>query len=188
MKKVITCTRAMQLIGALSLLFTISANAVNVTFDGELQDRPCQIDPSSLNQTVEFLERPAKDFQWAPAKSPAEKFSIRLVDCDTNSIWKIVKLKFSGSNEPNMTGRSDYFLRVTGVNQGKLGIGLLDTDGTTLMKLGEAHNNKQGTSITGKTITLNFKAFVQATPDAIAKKSVQPGNYTSVANFELFYE
>ncbi|EHL5408698.1 type 1 fimbrial protein, partial [Salmonella enterica] len=37
-------------------------------------------------------------------------------------------------------------------------------------------------------LQLNFKAFVQATPDAVAKKSVQPGEYTSVANFELFYE
>ncbi|EKO4926373.1 type 1 fimbrial protein, partial [Salmonella enterica] len=119
---------------------------------------------------------------------PAEKFSIRLVDCDTSSIWKTVKLKFSGNPEPGMKEKSDWFLRVSGENQGKLAVGLLDTDGVTPLKLGDAHNNRQGTQIEGNTVTLNFKAFVQATPDAIAQKSVQPGEYESVANFELFYE
>ncbi|WP_407911060.1 fimbrial protein, partial [Escherichia coli] len=176
------------LAGCLPLLFSLSAGAVNVTFDGELFDSPCQIAPDSLNQTVQFMERPVKDFQVSPGKGPAEKFSIRLVDCDTSSIWKTVKLKFSGDNEPGMKEKSDWFLRVSGENQGKLAVGLLDTDGATPLKLGDAHNNRQGTQIEGNTVTLNFKAFVQATPDAIAQKSVQPGEYKSVANFELFYE
>lgn len=188
MRKIITRAGVARLAGGLPLLFALSAGAVNVTFDGELVDRPCQVDPGSLNQTVRFLERPARDFWWAPAKSPAENFSIRLTDCDTTSIWKTVKLKFSGDREMNMTGQSDYFLKVTGVNQGKLAVGLLDTDGTSPLKLGEAHNKGQGGRIDGNSLQLNFKAFVQATPEAVARKSVQPGEYTSVANFELFYE
>lgn len=188
MKGVISGTGIARLAGFLPLLLTLSAGAVNVTFDGELLDRPCQIDSASLNQTVQFLERPVKDFQVSPGKGPAEKFSIRLVDCDTSSIWKTVKLKFSGNPEPGMKEKSDWFLRVSGENQGKLAVGLLDTDGVTPLKLGDAHNNRQGTQIEGNTVTLNFKAFVQATPDAIVQKSVQPGEYESVANFELFYE
>ncbi|MED0217868.1 type 1 fimbrial protein, partial [Escherichia coli] len=35
---------------------------------------------------------------------------------------------------------------------------------------------------------LNFKAFVQATSEAIADKAVQPGDYTSTATFELLYK
>ncbi|CAD6078903.1 PapK protein [Escherichia coli] len=188
MRGLLSARKIAGLVCCLSLLLTHSANAVNVTFDGELIDRPCQIDPGSLNQTVQFLERPVKDFQYMPGRGPAEEFSIRLVDCDTSSIWKTVKLKFSGDNEPGMKEKSDWFLRVSGENQGKLAVGLLDTDGVTPLKLGDAHNNRQGTQIEGNTVTLNFKAFVQATPDAIAQKSVQPGEYKSVANFELFYE
>lgn len=188
MKSVISGTGIVRLSGCLPLLLTLSAGAVNVTFDGELLDRPCQIDSGSLNQTVQFLDRPIKDFQVSPGKGPAEKFSIRLVDCDTSSIWKTVKLKFSGDNEPGMKERSAYFLRVSGGNQGKLAVGLLDTDGVTPLKLGDAHNNRQGTNIEGNIVTMNFKAFVQATPDAIVQKSVQPGEYKSTANFELFYE
>lgn len=188
MNGAISGTGIAQLVGCLPLLLTLSAGAVNVTFDGELLDRPCQIDSGSLNQTVQFLDRSVKDFQVSPGKGPTEKFSIRLVGCDTFSIWKTVKLKFSGDNEPGMKEKSAYFLRVSGENQGKLAIGLLGTDGVTPLKLGDAHNNGQGTQIEGNTVMLNFKAFVQATPDAIAQKSVQPGEYKSVANFELFYE
>ncbi len=189
MKGVISGTGIARLVGCLPLLLTLSAGAVNVTFDGELLDRPCQIDSASLNQTVQFLERPVKDFQYAPGRGPAENFSIRLVQCNTATIWKTVKLKFSGDTESGMNEKSAWFLRVSEPEyQGKLAVGLLDTDGVTPLKLGEAHNNSQGTQIEGNAIVLNFKAFVQATPDAIAQKSVQPGKYSSVANFELFYE
>ncbi len=188
MKGVVSGAGVARLGGGGGLLLTFSAGAVNITFDGELLDRPCQIDSGSLNQTVQFLERPVKDFQVSPGKGPAEKFSIRLVDCNTSSIWKTVKLKFSGDNEPGMKEKSGWFLRVSGENQGKLAVGLLDTDGVTPLKLGDAHNNSQGTQIEGNSVTLNFKAFVQATPDALAQKSVIPGSYVSTANFELFYE
>lgn len=188
MKGVISGTGIARLMGCLPLLLTLSAGAVNVAFDGELLDRPCQIDSASLNQTVQFLERPAKDFQYAPGRGPAENFSIRLIQCNTNTIWKTVKLKFSGDKESAMKERSEYFLKVTGVNTGKLAIGLLDTDGKTPMKLGDAHNQRQGSPINRDTLQLNFKAYVQATPDALAQKSVTPGSYASTANFELFYE
>ncbi|HBC0990044.1 TPA: type 1 fimbrial protein [Escherichia coli] len=188
MKGVISGTGVVRLVGCLPLLLTLSAGAVNVTFDGELLDRPCQVDPTSDGQTVQFLERSVKDFQYAPGRGPTENFSIRLLQCNTSTIWKTVKLRFSGDKESAMKEQSEYFLKVTGGNTGKLAIGLLDTDGSTLMKLGEAHNHGQGTLIDRDTLQFNFKAYVQATPDAIAQKSVIPGSYASTANFELFYE
>lgn len=188
MRKIITRVDITRLTSILPLLLSLSAGAVNITFDGELHDRPCQIDSGSLNQTVQFKERSVKDFQYNPGRGPTEKFNIQLIDCDISSVWKTVKLKFSGSNEPGMKEFADYFLAVSGENHGKLAVGLLDTDGTTALKLGEAHNQKQGTSIDANRITLTFSAFVQATPDAIIQRSVQPGEYTSVASFELFYE
>ncbi|EKO7872852.1 type 1 fimbrial protein, partial [Salmonella enterica] len=53
MKGIISGTGIARLAGCLPLLLTLSAGAVNVTFDGELLDRPCQIDSASLNQTVQ---------------------------------------------------------------------------------------------------------------------------------------
>ncbi|EAX4319108.1 type 1 fimbrial protein [Salmonella enterica subsp. enterica serovar Richmond] len=164
------------------------ARAVTVNFDGELIDKSCQLAPESLQQDVVFLERPARYFWTEPARSPVVKFTIRLMECNTASIWKLVKLKFSGTPENNMTGQSNYYLSVTGDNAGKLAIGLLDSDGKTALKLGEVHNNGQGTQIDGRDVLLTFGAFVQATPDAIMRKSVQPGLYTSVVNFGLTYE
>lgn len=188
MRGIFSGTGIVCLAGCLPLLFSLSAGAVNVTFDGELFDSPCQIVPDSLNQTVQFMERPVKDFQYAPGRGPAEGFSIRLLRCDTNAIRKTVKLTFSGNRESGMKERADYFLKVTGPDAGKLAVGLLDTDGVTPVKLGEVHNHGQGTSIDRDTLQLNFKAYVQATPDALAQKSVTPGGYESTANFELFYE
>ncbi|EJJ1300010.1 type 1 fimbrial protein [Salmonella enterica] len=172
----------------LSLLFTQQAGALEVSFGGELIDRTCDIAPGNLKQTVRFLERPSEYFHILPGKGSEEEFSIRLNNCDPHSALKTVKLRFSGDNEPGMKERASYFLRVSGINRGKLAVGLLDTDGITPIKLGDMHNHKQGTQIESNTVTLNFKAFVQATPDAIAQKSVEPGEYSSVANFELFYE
>ncbi|HBQ4541254.1 TPA: type 1 fimbrial protein [Escherichia coli] len=189
MRRLFPAGNIARLTGCLPLLLTLSAGAVNVTFDGELLDRPCQVDPASSNGlTVQFLERPARDFQYAPGRGPAEDFSIRLIQCNTGTIWKTVKLRFSGDKESAMKGQSAYFLKVGGVNAGKLAIGILDTDGTTLMKLGEAHNHGQGTPVDRDTLQFNFKAFVQASPDALARKSVMPGSYASTVNFELLYE
>lgn len=170
------------------LLVSPQAGAVQVNFAGELMDLPCQIAPESRNQEVVFLQRPAKDFWFAPARAPVKNFTIRLMACDASSMQKTVKLKFSGQRESNMTGQSDYYLRVSGINQGLLGIGLLDTDGSTPLKLGTAHNKTQGSRIEGTSVLLTFGAVVQATPQAIANKRVQPGEYSAVANFELSYE
>ncbi|EEQ1662378.1 type 1 fimbrial protein [Escherichia coli] len=188
MRNVRSATSISGVAGCLSLLLALPVGAVNITFDGELLDRPCQIDYASLNQTVQFLERPAKDFHESPGKGPAEKFNIRLIQCNANTIWKTVKLKFNGNRESAMKEQADYFLKVTGVNAGKLAIGLLDTDGITPLKLGDAHNRGMGNSVNRDALQFDFKAYVQATPDAIAQKSVQPGEYKSVVNFELVYE
>ncbi|HIC0710043.1 TPA: hypothetical protein ACWZT1_004251 [Escherichia coli] len=73
------------------------------------------------------------------------------------------------------------------MNSGKLGIGIIDTDGSSLLKLNQVHNGGQGSKVEKDSVTLNFKAFVQATSEAITNKAVQPGVYNSVATFELLY-
>lgn len=167
----------------------VTSFAVDVEFTGELLDHPCQIATESLNQTLIFKERPIVDFRTVPGRSPVEHFAITLTDCDAHSIWKLVKVKFSGIKEAEMGAESDYFLAMgAGGNQGKLAIGLLDTDGATPLKLGEAHNSSKGTMLDSGSMVLKFGAFVQATPGAIKNNSVVAGEYNSTVNFELFYE
>ena len=173
----------------LACMQPLSVMAVDMQFNGELLDRPCQIKPGDENQLVTFLVRPAKDFWYPPARSPAKSFSINLTNCDTTSIWKLVKVKFSGTKEMAMGTQSDYFLEISGgPNKGKLAVGLLDSDGTTPLKLDEAESDIRVTAIDGSDFALRFKAFVQATPAAIAAQSVVPGEYTATVSFELFYQ
>ncbi|HCR3451291.1 TPA: type 1 fimbrial protein [Citrobacter werkmanii] len=151
---------------------------------GTLLDRPCQVDPVSSSQEVEFLDTAVPLFRVAPGQSYRKSFVIRLINCHATTLGKTVKLVFSGQAEPALPGH----LAVTGVNRGALGIGIVDTDGNTLLKPGEVHNLGAGDTVAGNSVTLNFRAYVQATPQAIVQKSVQPGDYSSTATFALNYE
>lgn len=179
--------RSRCLSGLVIGLFSCSAMAVNITFDGELLDRPCLINSDSLNQTVYFLNRPIKDFYEGAGKSPDAVFSIRLFDCDRTAVGKSVKLKFSGETEPGMKERAKYFLRVSGVNRGRLAIGILDAD-LHQLKIGDIDNSQKIAIIDSDSVSLNFKAFVQSTPDSVMRKDIEEGEYSAVVNFELFYQ
>ncbi|WP_340642439.1 fimbrial protein [Photobacterium damselae] len=174
-------------------LFSLPTFAVDVSWHGEVVEAACILAPESANQEIEFLERPAKDFNFEPGYSPREKFTIKLIECDS-SAFNTVKIRFHGQRENNMTGKSDYFLAVRGTNAGRLGIGIIDVDGTPLKlgetpSLGEPHNSGIGTTIgSNKTLNLNFSAYVQSTPNAMMNKTVVPGSYSSSATFEIFYE
>lgn len=178
---------AVWLSAFLTLGVPLTTEAVQVNFDGELINLPCRLAPESTSLNISFPDRPVQVFQTSPARTPMQNINIRLMECDVNSVIKTVKLKFNGEKETAMKGQSDYFIRVSGINRGKLAVGLLDTTGRPL-KLGVAHNDNRGTAITSTILTLNFKAFIQATPDAIAQRAVAAGAYQAVASFELSYE
>lgn len=172
-----------------SILFSavflqVSGYASELGFKGNLLDRPCRIDPSSVAQDVMFMDTATRLYHVWPGKSYEEKFQIKLVNCHATTMGKVVQLTFKGAEEPKLPG----YLQVSGVNNGKLGIGIIDTDGSSLLKLNQVQNGGQGNKVEKDSITLNFKAFVQATSEAIADKSVQSGDYSSVATFELLYK
>lgn len=167
-----------------AILLPVSSYASELGFKGNLLDRPCQIDPSSAVQNVSFRETAAPLYHVWPGKSYEEKFQIKLVNCHATTMGKVVQLTFKGAEEPKLPG----YLQVSGVNSGKLGIGIIDTDGNSLLKLGQVQNGGQGNKVETKSVTLNFKAFVQATSEAITNKSVQPGGYSSTATFEFLYK
>ncbi|EEE1598522.1 type 1 fimbrial protein [Salmonella enterica] len=160
-----------------------AADPVSLGFKGNLLDRPCQVAPESASQDVVFFDTPARQFWLWPGKTYNEKFSVKLVNCHASTVGKVVKLVFRGQEETALPG----YLKVSGVNAGRLGIGIVDTDGSTLLKLGQVHNLRAGNTVSTSTLTLNFMVYAQATPEAITQKSVVPGDYAATATFELSY-
>ncbi len=129
--------------GALLLFAALSAGqaiASDVAFRGNLLDRPCHVSGDSLNKHVVFKTRASRDFWYPPGRSPTESFVIRLENCHATAVGKIVTLTFKGTEEAALPGH----LKVTGVNAGRLGIALLDTDGSSLLKPGASHNKGRG--------------------------------------------
>lgn len=57
---------------------------------------------------------------------------------------KVVHLTFGGVPESALPG----YLQVGGVNRGRLGIGLLNTDGETLLPLGKRQNKENRIEVT----------------------------------------
>ncbi|WP_417879773.1 fimbrial protein [Vibrio sp.] len=162
--------------------------AVGLDFTGELIDSPCQINPSDLTQTINFLERPAKDFWYSPGKGENQDINIKLSNCEESMFGKIVSVSFSGITESAMGEMEPFFLAVApGPLQGKLAIGILNSDGITPLKIGSINNGNKGTKIDRKDILLNFKAYVQATPDAIVNQSINEGDYSATVKFSLNY-
>ncbi|EGF1597516.1 type 1 fimbrial protein, partial [Escherichia coli] len=170
----IKSTVALLLFAALS---AGQAMASDVAFRGNLLDRPCHVSGDSLNKHVVFKTRASRDFWYPPGRSPTESFVIRLENCHATAVGKIVTLTFKGTEEAALPGH----LKVTGVNAGRLGIALLDTDGSSLLKPGASHNKGQGEKVTGNSLELPFGAYVVATPEALRTKSVVPGDYEATA-------
>lgn len=182
-KKILTAKSFTWLIFA-SLCSLSHGSFADMVFTGNLQDRLCQLAPSSAEQDVIFPQMTLAQFLDAPGRSPSQNFAIRLLNCQADAPGKVVKLIFSGQSEQSVPGA----VKVSGVNSGKLVIQLVDTDGITPLALGEAHRAGKGDLITADMMTLNFSAYVRPTPDALAERSVKEGDYSAVVTFEINYQ
>ena len=134
-------------------------------------------------QDVVFLDTSQQTFNRYPGRGYTKHFQVRLINCYPGTLGKIVQLTFQGAEETKLPG----YLAVSGSNAGNLGIGLIDTDGSRLLKLNDVHNHGAGDRVTATELTLKFGAFVQSTPDAMSGRRVVTGNYTATATFQLNY-
>lgn len=172
---------------SLTLLYLSGFSGVarsDMIFTGSLLERPCQLDPISSEQYVAFPESTLSQFHNAPGRSGSKKFVIKLFNCQAAWMGKVVTVVFSGEQAPELPGA----LKVTGVNSGKLAIQLIDTDGITPLPLGEIHHAGNGDAIVADGFALNFSAYVTATSKALADRSVEAGDYTATATFEINYQ
>ncbi|AUI88452.1 hypothetical protein BS333_19185 [Vibrio azureus] len=165
--------------------FSFHSFAVDMNFKGELLDSPCIIDPNNSDIDVTLRDIPALNMNYLPGKSVEMPFQIKLINCNLNQAGAI-SIYFNGETEEGMGNLQHKYLKVSGQNEGKIGLGVLDEQGE-LVTIGEGDSGYP-IEINDENITVNFSAFIKSTPDALENKSVVADNYSARATFEVRYE
>lgn len=151
----------------------------NVKFKGTLVAEPCVVPPGNENIPLDFGTIIDK-YLYANGRTKSEPFAITLTECDP-AIAGTVRVTFTGT--PN-TALPDLLALDAGSTASGIAIGLETEDGTAqpLNKPSVALPLKQGAMV------LNWLAYVQGEPDAIATRNITRGPFTATATFSLDYE
>lgn len=167
----------------LLLLFNFPVKSANLNITGELVEAACTLLPTSQDINVDFFVKSTKDFNYEPGITEEQPFSIEFIDC-TSEAFNTLKITFTGQSEENMGADADYFLEVTGVNSGRIGISILNSEKNPI-ELGSEISTDINTQ---ETITLNFYAYAKSTPDTLLNKTVVPGDFKATSTFTISYE
>ncbi|WP_337263549.1 MULTISPECIES: fimbrial protein [unclassified Serratia (in: enterobacteria)] len=146
-----------------------------ITFTGDIIDAPCSVAPESADQTVKMGQISSRVLA-NQGKSNSQPFSIQLKDCDITT-KKSVKVAFTGQTAQ---GNNDL-LGLVGSATGA-GIQLIDGAGKKVALNGTPSD---ATNLLTGDNTLQFAAYLQG---STASGAVEPGDFTSVANFTLAYQ
>lgn len=153
----------------------------NVKVTGNLVADSCTLQQGDEQLDVAFLTMSNKDL-YVNKRSHGKLFSLHLLNCDPD-IAKTLKVTFYGDEGSALPG---LLLPAIKDLQGDPGfaIGMEKEDGTALPfnQSIDAFTLEKGNN------TLNFKAYVEATPQAIEKQSIATGAFTATATFSLDYE
>lgn len=150
-----------------------------VTFTGSIIDAPCSVSPDSENQEVS-LGQIAKSVLDNGGKSAAQKFAIKLTDCDFSSPGATNKISatFSGVS----ANANNTLINISGQAIGA-GVGIQTYQGEQVT-LGQATN---AVALLGSgDQELEFSAFLQGLNNATAP--ITEGDFSAVANFQLAYQ
>ena len=151
----------------------------NVHLSGALVSEPCTLPDGSDNIPLNFGTEVDKDL-YAHERTDSSAFTIHLADCDP-SVLSTVSVTFQGTEETELPG----LLAIDPASTAKgIAIGIEGDDGT-LLPLSTA--SPYANLIPGNN-DLNFQAFVQATPTAMANKALVVGEFSATATFVLGYQ
>lgn len=153
----------------------------DLSFTGVVMAYPCSIAPDSERVPVDFGKVSTKSL-YINGKTVPVPFTINLEDC-TPSVFDSVTVTFSGTANGNLADRLAISATSPG-NAGGVGIGLLEEDDTPV-RLNVA---TRPAAISDTTLRLNFQAFVEAEPDALANGTLTTGPFTATANYTLNYQ
>ncbi|KAE9728768.1 fimbrial protein [Escherichia coli] len=168
--------------GAIAMtLLSFGVNAAGngqgqVNFKGTIISSPCGIASESANQTIDFGQISSASLN-AGNHSKAQDVEIKLVNCELNGAQKSVNISFSGSAKDN----ANTELGTTGdtkavIKMSTAGGDFVVFDGNT--SAGK-YNLKEGDN------TMRYSAWVQK---ANGETTVQEGEFSAVANFNLSYQ
>lgn len=153
-------------------------NNATINYSGSLVALPCTVPPETENITVDMGVIPTKSLYRFKRTAP-KLVSFDLKDCDTE-LGSTIAIYFSGP----MT--SDGLLDFTGSSTAKgAGIGLENMNGTPI----NINNiNPYKITIVDGDMTVQMKAYVQATQEALADKTIEPGAFNAVLTYIMSYE
>lgn len=164
--------------GAASASVTPS-NMGSYSFRGMVVATPCQIAPGSEKVPVDFKQVSVKEL-YKEGKSKPLNFSIHLTNCNT-SIFKAVTVTFNGienKNLPDHLAISDQS-EATGI-----GIGLLNLNETPI----ELNTPSLAKNLANNGTEIQFKAYVEAEPEARINQTITYGHFYSTAYYTLNYQ
>ncbi|MPW45420.1 type 1 fimbrial protein [Acinetobacter guerrae] len=170
---------ASVLIASLAPIAAMADNTGVVKFEGQVVDSPCNIEQSSLNQTVDFGQLSRKALEAGQAAEA--DFDIKVTGCDLTN--------FAGNGPVNsmdvtFTGQ-DYadaghtLLATSTGNTNNLGVSINGFVFGTSKDVKSSIVNEKGEN------TLTFKALASAVDVA---KPVTEGKFSAVSNFRISYQ
>lgn len=157
----------------------LASAADNMRFHGALVAEPCMIPPGQENVQLDFGAVLDKNL-YQNKRTHSQPFVLTLAECDL-SVGKTVRITFSGIENPNLPG----LLKLSGSSQASgIGIGMETKEGKPL----PINKESQNMPLSKNNTTLEFKAYVQGEPDAIAKENIVRGPFSAVATIGFEYE
>lgn len=174
--------RFLPVVLASALLFNSAQaadNENNVHFSGALVAEPCTLPDSETNITLDFGSVIMKSlYQYQRTHSQA--FNIHLEECDP-SLMKTVSVTFNGTADDEL----NTLLALDPTSSAKgVAIGLELPDGSPLA----INKPSPYQQLTTGNNTLTFNAYVQIKPQALASKTITPGDFIAISTFVLGYQ
>lgn len=145
----------------------------DVIFSGTLVNDPCQVDATTLEQTVDFGPVASKTF-IRNEHSTAVPFSVRLLECDV-TLGSAVSVTFSGEVS---SARPELFA-LQGTATG-LGLAIEDREGNAILPDSKQH----ALALADGETTLHWQARLRQT----GEPRIREGEFFAIVTFSLNYE
>lgn len=160
------------------IAFADESTGAEMDFHGSLVAQPCWVNPDNAGHVVDMGDIPSSDLYSKP-QSKNINFTIVLSGCDFGGAGKgTVTTRFEGSESPELPG----YLAMSTANTGAA-IGFMTQKGEKLA-LGD---ESAPVEISNGGNILNFIAYVQGEPTAIADRTIAIGDFTATTTFFLDY-
>ncbi|ELJ4094512.1 type 1 fimbrial protein [Salmonella enterica] len=151
----------------------------NVHFSGALVAEPCTLPDEDTSIQLDFGSVIEK-YLYQYTRTQGQPFTIHLLDCDP-SMMNTVSVMFTGTANTELT---DLLATETTSSARGVAIGIELQNGVLL----PVNKPSPYGNLAAGNNDLNFTAFVQATPSAIANKTLGAGDFRAIATFQLSYQ